>query len=505
MPITYEDLVGGGGQLVTDNLLLQAIVRALIKTFNEGIPVTASFTPPSNQDVTVTNTVDVTPDISRDSGAVDANTTRVVLEDQSRNSLEQLRSDLTGLLALLKSGIQFNPSALGAGGELSVGEKTTLGAYLMHVDNQPLLLSRAGTNPVANQVWSGGEVTMAVTGTSGNFEICQSYQRHPYFPGKPQLVEITFRKFDRETGVEKEVGYFQSLSFVSPYNTALDGITLFVNDTTEHLRVYRNNVMICDVPRAGWDEKLDGTTAGAPILELGKFSIFVIDFLYLGGSSVRFGFRINGKLWWVHQYNHSNNIGSTLLLSPSHPVRWAIRSTGGAGSIVQICAAVSTVGSDIHGLRFSPSPLATFINANAAGTNYLIRAIRINPTTGKNVTVQHINFDVISSTADDCYVTVILNPTIANPNVWNSITNSRVQYMNGDFVGNPAVTTVTGGTLLYSLSLDQSNRRVSIDIDSLIKLGIAIDGTSDVIALCINPTINGTNADANGNFSFIEY
>jgi hypothetical protein len=401
-----------------------------------------------------------------------------------------------GLLAKLTDTqpVKFKSDMYDAGGGFVVSNKTTLGAYLMDSNNISTQLSRQGTG---TQVYSNGVSTMSVT--SGQYAVCQSRQIHPYLTGKAQECEITCDRFNLQTNVVKKIGLFTSAR-TAPYNTSYDGFYFEadgINGVYNLVIANGNTGLETKIPSSSWDNP-NITNFGA------NFNILKIDFLYLGGSQVRFWIFNNGTFELLHTYKHANNFSGTICKSPNLPVRWEIRSTTGSGTFGQICATVTTGGSlNKVGRQIAVPPTITTTTANTAGTSYLLKAIRLSNTTGINKTILDFIISAVSSAGDDLWIEVRFNPTIAGGALtWNDINDENsvatgIQYANGS--GN----IITGGTVIYGDYIGAVNRTVSTisTLDLIRKAGFDLNGVADILTLCVIPLNTGTNANVYGNFT----
>jgi hypothetical protein len=176
----------------------------------------------------------------------------------------------------------------------------------------------------------------------------------------------------------------------------------------------------------------------------------------------------------------------------------------------QICATVTTGGSfNKVGRQISIPPSTAVVNANAAGTSYLLKAVRLSNTTGINKTILDFIISAISTAADDLWIEIRFNPTIGGPVLsFIDITDedgvvTGIQYANADTTNNPSTNTVTGGTVIYGNYIGAVNRSISTisNLDLIRKAGFDLNGVADILALCVTPLSSGTNADVYGNFN----
>lgn len=400
----------------------------------------------------------------------------------------------------VKGTMGISKEALDAGGALAVSNKTTLGSYVMDTNNISTQLSRQGTG---TQTYSNGVSTMSVT--SGQYAVCQSRQIHPYLAGKAQECEITVDRFNLEADVIKRAGLFTSAR-TAPYNTAYDGFFFEADGVGGEYNLCianTNSGTVTRISQTDWDNP-NVSNFGA------NFNIFKIDFLYLGGSQVRFWIFNNGAFELLHTYKHANNFAGTICKSPNLPVRWEIRSGTGVGSMGQICATVTTGGSLNKVGRTISVPVSTnVVNANTAGVAYLLKAIRLSNTTGLYKTMMDFLVTTLSSAADDLWVDVRFNATVAAPALtWLNINDENgvatgLQYANADTANNPSLNTVTGGTVIYGDFIGSVNRTPNLVnlMDLIRKPGFDLNGVADILTLNVTPLITGTNADVFGNFN----
>lgn len=198
----------------------------------------------------------------------------------------------------------IDQSLVDAGGGFVVSNKTTLGAYLMDASNISTQLSRQGTG---TQVYSNGVSLMSVA--AGQYAVCQSKQIHPYLTGKAQECEITFDNFTIETNVVKKCGLFTSTR-TAPYNTGYDGFYFESNGDTGVYNLVianANTGLEVKVPSANWDNP------NITQLSSGNFTVCKIDFLYLGGTQIRFWVYTDNGFELLHTYRHAGYISGTVV------------------------------------------------------------------------------------------------------------------------------------------------------------------------------------------------
>jgi len=170
-----------------------------------------------------------------------------------------------------------------------------------------------------------------------DFVIRQSKIHANYISWNPQQIEMTTINLIPVTNVVKRLGYYTS-NTTTPFNSNLDWCYLETDNTTVYAKVSKDWTDLCNIAQASWNlDTMDWTWPSWITLDLTKFEILVMDFLYLWGTSVRFWTIINWNKIWFHRYDHSNSSDTTVFLSPNKPLRWEIRSTGWTSHLYHIC------------------------------------------------------------------------------------------------------------------------------------------------------------------------
>lgn len=375
-------------------------------------------------------------------------------------------------------------STLDAGGQVDAGGRIRVSQITSQLDikqindNQPLYYNRENIG-TATQVYtkSLGGVTMSVT-SNLDAAMVQSKMFANYFSGKSQFGEITFCEMINETNVIKRAGYFSS-NTTTPFNSNKDGLWFEADGTDFRFRIQKNGTDILNVKQSDWNlnilEAFDGT----------KFNVLVFQFLYLGGTAVRFGFIQNGGIEWCHQYTHAGLVASTFVESPNQPIRYEIRSTGGSGSFEQICAQVGSEGSiDDVGIHRHLSNGA--ITATASGTEHAMLGIKLKAAY-RNIRVDLKDLSILSASNDNFKWKILLNPTVAGTFTYADVTNSALQLATG-----ATANTVTVGSedLVIAEGFGTGNSATQSGLDSALRIGSTIAGVNDELVLTVTPLSN---------------
>lgn len=386
-----------------------------------------------------------------------------------------------------------NDASIDAANRLRVSQQITLGDYRQTNDKLPYFYDefRTGSTTTTYQPSVGG-VPMIVS-AANSIVIRQTFQRHNYASGKSQLIEITFSSFNPQNGITKRAGYYTAPSLD---HTDADGFYIESSEGTVKLIVSKGGTQKLNVPQSQWNiDKLDGQGPSNVNMNWTNFNVFVIDFLYLGGTQVRFGFLLNGQIQWVHKFSHANNFVDTIVLSPSLPIRYEIRSNGSgtSGQFTQICAQVSSEGAigEVGRIR-SFNTGATPVSLPTAGTKYALLGIRLK-FGYENISISPVGYKGFVTTNDDFLVELIFNPTVAGTFTYSSGGDGAIDVAIGT-----SANTVTGGEVVSSGYGNQSTSVVEIE-ESARRLGVGIlraPGDYDTLVICITPMSTSLNAAA---------
>ena len=351
-------------------------------------------------------------------------------------------------------------------------------------DKSPLFFDEI-VNATATSVWSQSQTTMSVT-NNGDYVIRQSKMRAHYNAGKSQLVIATFDNLEPEADVVKRVGYYSS-SVVAPYTANFDWLYMESSSWTVSVNVSKDWT-VTSVPQASWDDPLDGTWASWITIDWTQGQILVIDFQWLGKGMVRWGIDIDWDMVFFHESKHANLSAGMYMLSPNQPIRYEIRSTGGAWSFVHWCASVGTEWT----FKKLWVPWASGVRAvslSTAWTSYIMKAMRLK-STHLDIVVDILKSSMISTGNDDFQLDLYIGWTVTGTLTFNAISNSAAEIADWNW------TQTLSGWKALSIDLSLVDNNISITVDNALKMWAMIDWTSDVIYLVVNPLSN------NGTFSW---
>lgn len=363
-------------------------------------------------------------------------------------------------------------SSIDAFGRQRVSNPTTLFDSSFLYDKQPLIFEESTTGgATATHDSINSAVTLSTSGTGTEEAVLQSYRRPRYKPGKSHLVVITFKFGPKVAGVTKEVGL----------NDELDGILLQQSGTTVNIiRRSSTDVGTATIPQASWNiDPMDGTGPSGITLDLTKAQILYMDMQWLGVGRVRVGFDIDGIIYYVHEFQHSNVVTAPYTESMVLPIRYRISSVESTGSMDAICSSVQSEGGaeEQVGYTFNQSVL----NVTSAVTTRT-HAISIRPKTlfnsQKNTnefTIRDLSLFAIND--QPIYWELVIGATLTTPN-WIDVNNS---YSATEYDTTGTFDNLTGGIVIKSGFLAGTNKdgvSLSSDVSLLYPLTLDKDGNN---------------------------
>jgi len=157
------------------------------------------------------------------------------------------------------------------------------------------------------------------------------------------------------------------------------------------------------------------------------------------------------------------------------------------------------------GVPMSTPPTISRINANVPNVTYLLCAVKLSDLDKK---ISSISVGALLTTNDDINILLIKNPTIANEPAYTDFLDENsnplgAQYIQGNFVTNPSITTITGGQQIWSAPIGRFTRTIDNKEVNIGSLTGVTGGAADVFALAARPTPDGTNSDVYGLINLI--
>ena len=381
--------------------------------------------------------------------------------------------------------------SLDAFSRLRISSPLGLFSSKMIYDNQPLIYDdqqTSGGSTSSTYNTNQSSVTMTVTGNVAGQRVRQSFIRPVYQPNRSLLVALTGiigEASANATGIICRIGQFDTNNgFYFQYGGTPGTGVLSVG-----LRTFTSGSAVDTlISSTNWNiDHMDGYGPSQILLNPADVQIFIIDYQWLGTGRIRYGFDINGMIYYVHQILIANNQSLVSISSPNNPIRYEITSAGtgtsATASMLQICAAVTSEGGDINqGYPFSVSTGATASLTTGATTSvYPVIALQLQSgKTGVNINLQ--DYSIYSSTSNAVFlVQFYINPTITGTALsYSTLTNSSAQYALGT-----NATTISGGTIIYQeyISSNKLSSTSTLGISS--NLGAFISGTSETLVIAV--------------------
>jgi hypothetical protein len=325
----------------------------------------------------------------------------------------------------------------------------------------------------------GSCVDMTVTTASGDKVRRQSLEYIRYQPGKSQLIFMTFVLGAASTNCEVEVGLGD------------DNNGLFLRrEGSNYFFTVRSNVtgsvVDTDVAQASWDDPMDGTGASGITLDFTKSQILVIDLEWLGVGRVRFGFVVDGKVYYAYDALHTNTtLADVYMTTANLPLRYQIYNNGvGAtsSSLKQICSSVSSEGGFDFDRAYHRGVKNTAV-VSCSTSNTLVLAVRpktsFNSITFRGQLVLDL-LDIVGSADGDWILRYA--PTWTGGS-WSDVdaTNSAAEYsLNATYTGGTVVDNgLLAGTAQSRAAINRSiatRARGLLKADGTTQLGFVIEG-----------------------------
>lgn len=416
----------------------------------------------------------------------------------------------SGAVSILNSGSFVSPSnpfpVTFSGNPVNIGYSDTaaLDAFgRLRVSNPVTLfdcqLVYGLENMIFNDVSTGGGsvsantneacAVLSVGGTLNDKMVRQTKQYFRYQPGKSHLIFQTFVFGASKNGVRKRIGYFDGSNglFLEqiPAGVGTTGLRFVVRTSTT------GSPIDFPVDSSAWNiDPMDGTGPSGINLDITKSQILFIDLEWLGVGRVRFGFVIDGNIYYAHQVLNTNVLDKVYMTTADLPVRAEIENTSGGNidSMKMICSSVNSEGGfSKAGLPFA---IGNGVNTKIVTTRRPI--ISIKPNTTFNSVVNRMGFDIsdinVFSQTNTAYYEIVLNGSLNS----GSFTNVQSGYSCMSYDTNSTV--ITGGVVLacgYAVAGGPGSNAIGEISAHLAKIPFSVNyaGTDSdvltVVATCI--------------------
>jgi len=356
--------------------------------------------------------------------------------------------------------------------------------------------STAGSG-AATHLSNESSVNMAVSTTSGDEVVRQTFRVFPYQPGKSLLLLATFKMDTAKTNLRQRVGYFGTANGVFLEQGA-NGITFVLRTSTSG--------SVSDAryaAKASWNgDKLDGTGTSGITLDLTKTQILFMDFEWLGVGSVRCGFVINGQFIVAHTFHNSNIETAVYMTTAILPVRYEITNTGTVASssaMKQICSSVMSEGG-YEAVSNEFAARRTSVLGTIGNTFLPMVSIRLNSSRLGAVVLPN-RVVVLPTTNQNYEVALFKNATLTG-----------ASYVTGGFDNvdyDVSATAISGGTMVQTDFITSSSQGRAVlaaptGYNFDLQLGVSLAGVSDVYTIAIRTVSGATTGDAFASLTFYD-
>lgn len=346
----------------------------------------------------------------------------------------------------------------------------------------PIVWTEAITGAGTSTLRTNEASVRIATAGSGDKVVRQSRWNIPYQPGKSDLLFQTFAPNGQQTNARKRAGRFNDNN----------GCFLEWTDTAINFVVRSKatgSVVDTKVEQANWNlDRLDGTGPSRKVLDLNDTQILVVDFEWLGVGRVRFGFVIDGLIFYCHEALHANNGLSTVYMSTATlPIRYEVEQLGAGTAFMDcICASLIREGGEVDpGVPRGRVTAST--KSVSPGSPQSLMRLRLDSLDVEGF-AKVTGVDAITTTDRGQFKWwLVLNPTFTGgtPASFVDETDSILEYdvtgtgvwNNDGYVVTSGLATTAGG----GISLQEDPRA------NAYALGVGADGAADVLALIVDP------------------
>ncbi len=202
------------------------------------------------------------------------------------------------------------------------------------------------------------------TALNGFSSYMQSYDHFRYQPGRGGLAFITFNFKGAASNCTKFAGYSDGTNGIEFRNNGTVNQVALLSATTNGNQV---------INQINWNvDKMDGNGPSGVVLDVSKIQILVIDFQALYAGRVRVGFDIDGQIYYVHQFLHSNLVLTPYIQSANLPIRCGMVATGSVSTTMNfLCSTVISEGGQDEVAGYSFVAEGTVTAASGSRTHVL--------------------------------------------------------------------------------------------------------------------------------------
>jgi hypothetical protein len=372
--------------------------------------------------------------------------------------------------------VELNPKLVDSFSRLRISRPYTIISSNHITSKQYLLVHEKITGAgVSTHDANASCVNMELTGMGSI--IRRTRQRGIYQPGKSLLVYMTgVLDAGNDSTITSKIGYYDDDG--GYYFQLSNGIFSVVERTRVSGSLVENVITSDNFNR----DEINGRT-----VDLSKTLIFWLNLEWLGVGFVDCGLIIDGEMMTLHRFRHSNIFSEAYMQTASLPVTYEISSTGGSGTLKQICySVVSEGGFNPKGIVFSANT-GTTLKTIGSNTVEPILAIRLKSSGNyPKLTAIISKINVMSTSNANCFYQIFKFTDEAVANVLTGASfvsaddDSGVEYD----VSATAVTLTNGHQIESGYSSNNNDQIQLIDTKNNF-ISSNIDNLSDIIVVCI--------------------
>jgi hypothetical protein len=366
-------------------------------------------------------------------------------------------------------------------GRLRVSTPKTLFDAKQPVDNLPLLFNdvqASGGGTSSTYTKNRASTTLGVSASTAGRRVRQSKRRINYQPGKSPLIEMTRLLTGVGAGNTFEIALADDRNGLGFMN--VDGVTY----------VFKRSFLTGEavetlVPQDMWNiDRMDGHGLSGITLDVSKNQIFFVDLQYLGVGRVRYGFNIDGQLYYCHEFNHANTTSGVYMSTPNLPIRSVLTNdgTGGAATLEHICDTyIIEGGEELTGIDRTfgrgITPVTNVVNTWTAALSWRLKSTHFDITT----IPQAISIYAPSSASYEWGL--FLNPTIGGVDAasWVSLADSAIEYD----VSRTVTNVISGGYELLGGYATADTSLTGVIIPTQLIIGSTYAGVADQLVLAV--------------------
>ena len=367
---------------------------------------------------------------------------------------------------------------------------TLLSANVVEDNNSLLIYDKVTGAATSVHDTNSSMVTMATTGVGSVMR--RSRSRAIYQPGKSLLIYMTgvLNSGANASTVTTRIGYYDDDG--GYYFQHLNGVISIVERTS-----VTGGFIETVVPQSSWNINQ------IPELDGSKTNIYWFSMEWLGVGFVDAGIIKDGKYVVAHRFRNGNVKTTPYIQTASLLPTYEIVSTGGAGSMGQICyTVISEGGYTPIGNSFSINMGVT--TRTISSVAYPIISLRIKDLSKKSIALGRLS--IISTTGANTLVEILKFNNTAASSVLDNLTFADADAANSVVEYNTSATSIlstTGSTVIASAYFSNNNDSINIERPPNSTLSV-VDSVSDLLVVCVRKIGTGTE-EVIASISWFEY